>query len=205
MQKTIGKRLTILRKHKYLTQDQVAEGLGIKRARYNAWENGISDPPLAMITKLADFFDVSTDYLLGQSIGSLIEERLSELGMSLEDLSEQTKIPLANLQRLDNSYPEPWDYEPDGIIDRLAQALKLNQNELAVAYARQEPPAYDGPRTSAKEDFAEPIKDSNADEFDEDVRSVARDYKELESGDQDLFKAMLRTMREQGRKARKKK
>ena len=63
----ISQRLIELRNQKGLTQQQVAESLDVKRARYNAWEQGLSQPNIEMIQKLSDFHNVSTDYLLGKS------------------------------------------------------------------------------------------------------------------------------------------
>ncbi|WP_333594737.1 helix-turn-helix transcriptional regulator [Anaerospora hongkongensis] len=60
----IGKILTELRNNKGLTQDQMSDILGIKRARYNSWENDIAKPDIDMAKKLAQFHGVSTDYLL---------------------------------------------------------------------------------------------------------------------------------------------
>lgn len=62
---TIGTILIRLREEKGLTQYDVAERLGIKRARYNSWENGIAKPRVDMLNKLADFYGVSPDTLLG--------------------------------------------------------------------------------------------------------------------------------------------
>ncbi|MDU0200135.1 helix-turn-helix domain-containing protein [Paenibacillus sp. MAH-36] len=63
----IGQRLTELREKKGLTQDQMAEVLGIKRARYNSWENNIAKPDIDFIDKLADFHKVSSDSILGRN------------------------------------------------------------------------------------------------------------------------------------------
>ncbi|PJN53628.1 hypothetical protein PAEVO_03480 [Paenibacillus sp. GM2FR] len=61
----IGDRLTQLRNKKGLTQDQLAEALGVKRARYNSWENNIAKPDIEMIAKLAALHKVSSDYIIG--------------------------------------------------------------------------------------------------------------------------------------------
>lgn len=61
----LGQRLAALRNRKHLTQDQVAEALGVKRARYNAWENGISNPDHEMLAALAKFHKVTVDFILG--------------------------------------------------------------------------------------------------------------------------------------------
>ncbi|WP_058303444.1 helix-turn-helix domain-containing protein [Gorillibacterium timonense] len=63
----IGKTLTDLRARMHITQDEMADRLGVKRARYNAWENNIAKPDLDMIGRLAEAHGVSVDYLLGRS------------------------------------------------------------------------------------------------------------------------------------------
>lgn len=60
-------RLRFLRKEQKLTQDQVSKGLGISRARYSHWENGIHEPPNDVLQRIADFYDTSTEYLLGRT------------------------------------------------------------------------------------------------------------------------------------------
>ncbi len=44
----------------------MADFLGITRQAYSKYENGQSEPDIETINKLADFFDVTTDYLLGR-------------------------------------------------------------------------------------------------------------------------------------------
>ncbi|WP_274362711.1 helix-turn-helix domain-containing protein [Paenibacillus thermotolerans] len=63
----IGKRLSELRSKKHITQDEMAEILGVKRPRYNAWENNISSPDIEYLVKLAEFHNVTLDFLLGKS------------------------------------------------------------------------------------------------------------------------------------------
>ncbi|MEK8133120.1 helix-turn-helix transcriptional regulator [Paenibacillus filicis] len=57
-------KLNKLRTDKGLSQYEVADKLGIKRPRYNAWEQGISMPRPNMINKIADFFEVNPNFLL---------------------------------------------------------------------------------------------------------------------------------------------
>lgn len=61
-----GERLKSLRNQANKTQQQVADFLGITRAAYSHFENGRNEPDQETIVKLADYFDVSTDYLLGR-------------------------------------------------------------------------------------------------------------------------------------------
>lgn len=59
--------LKTLRKKNNLTQAKVAAKLGITQAAYAMYENGDRNPPIDMVDKLADIFDVSVDYLLGRT------------------------------------------------------------------------------------------------------------------------------------------
>ena len=50
-----------------LTQNNIAKDLGITQATYGRYEIGDIEPKLTTILFLADFYDVSTDYLLGRT------------------------------------------------------------------------------------------------------------------------------------------
>ena len=60
-------RLTALRKEKKLLQADVANKIGIARATYGAYEQGNRQPDFDTLERLADYFEVSTDYLLGRT------------------------------------------------------------------------------------------------------------------------------------------
>lgn len=62
-----GTRLTALRKEKKLLQADLANKIGIARATYGAYEQGTRQPDFETLEKIADFFGVSTDYLLGRT------------------------------------------------------------------------------------------------------------------------------------------
>ena len=49
-----------------LSQVQLADKLGVKKQSISNWENDNIRPSVEMLEKIADFFDVSTDYLLGR-------------------------------------------------------------------------------------------------------------------------------------------
>lgn len=48
-----------------LTQDQIAKKLGLPRGTYRNYEMGIREPPLELLVRMAQYFNVSVDYLLG--------------------------------------------------------------------------------------------------------------------------------------------
>jgi transcriptional regulator with XRE-family HTH domain len=60
-------RLEKLRERNGLTQKELATKLGIARTTYSGYENGAREPDLVTLNKIADFFDVSVDYLLGRT------------------------------------------------------------------------------------------------------------------------------------------
>ena len=61
-------RIKNLRQSKELTQVQLAEKLSVKKQSISNWENDNIMPSVDMLVRIADFFHVSTDYLLGRDI-----------------------------------------------------------------------------------------------------------------------------------------
>lgn len=64
--KDFGARLLLLRKEKGVSQADVAEYIGLTVAAYQNYENGRREAGYDTISKLADFYGVTTDYLLGR-------------------------------------------------------------------------------------------------------------------------------------------
>ncbi|MDE7192225.1 MAG: helix-turn-helix domain-containing protein, partial [Clostridia bacterium] len=62
-----NKRLKQLRTSKDLSQDQLAKKTGLTKTSINHWENGKCLPNANAIIALARYFEVTTDYLLGES------------------------------------------------------------------------------------------------------------------------------------------
>lgn len=67
MEIILGKRLKELRIEKNLTQQQLADKLGLHSVTYLHYEKSQREPPLSVLVSMALFFEVSTDYLLGLS------------------------------------------------------------------------------------------------------------------------------------------
>lgn len=62
-----AKILKVLRKERRKTQQQIAEVLGVTQQAYSAYEKGKSQIPNDLLVKLANYYQVSTDRLLGRS------------------------------------------------------------------------------------------------------------------------------------------
>ena len=67
MEQTLGKRIVEHRKRIGLTQDQLAEQLGITAQAVSKWENDLSCPDITTLPKLAEIFGITTDELLGKT------------------------------------------------------------------------------------------------------------------------------------------
>lgn len=96
-----GERLKELRKTKNLTQENIGELCGVGKATISNWESNSTDPPLETVMKLANYFGVSIDFLLGNETNSpntidKVNQALREAGLvnSDETLKEE-EIKLA--------------------------------------------------------------------------------------------------------------
>ena len=58
-------RLKELRIEKSLSQQQLAKAIGVTQKAIDFWEKGINEPKVSYVWALANFFDVSADYLIG--------------------------------------------------------------------------------------------------------------------------------------------
>lgn len=61
-------RIKNLRCSKEMNQVQLAEKLGVKKQSISNWENDNIMPSIDMLIRIADFFHVTTDYLLGRDV-----------------------------------------------------------------------------------------------------------------------------------------
>ena len=65
---TIANNLKYLRKKKKLTQQQFADEMGIKRASVGAYEESRADPKYELLKKIADFYELTMDELVNETI-----------------------------------------------------------------------------------------------------------------------------------------
>ena len=63
----IYRRIKDLREDSDMKQKEVAEKLFINRSTYSSYENGARGIPTEILSKLADIYGTSTDYLIGRT------------------------------------------------------------------------------------------------------------------------------------------
>ena len=72
----LSQRLLELRTEHALSQAQIAEEVGVVVRAYQRYEYGQREPQLAVLIRMADFYGVSLDYLMGRSdMPDLISKR----------------------------------------------------------------------------------------------------------------------------------
>ena len=81
-----------------MTQDDMANLLNIKRQTYSAYERGISFPDINSVSYMADFFNVSVDYILGKTDIPTVPtpEQNNEFSEALKDFSEEERHQIEN-------------------------------------------------------------------------------------------------------------
>ena len=65
--KNLASRLRLLRKERHMTQEEVASALALQRSTYAYYETGRTMPKLGNLIRMAEFFGVTTDFLIGKS------------------------------------------------------------------------------------------------------------------------------------------
>lgn len=66
-------RIRDLREDNDMNQTQIAAYLGMSQTGYSKYETGERDVPTSILIKLADYYDVSVDYILGRTNNKKIE------------------------------------------------------------------------------------------------------------------------------------
>ncbi|MCD7824168.1 MAG: helix-turn-helix domain-containing protein [Oscillospiraceae bacterium] len=91
----IAQRMKKLRKDKDVTQSQVCDTTGINRINYSGYENEKATPNAETLVRIADYFEVSVDYLMGRTDDPKIYFAQSDT----EQSSESSEDRIANLER----------------------------------------------------------------------------------------------------------
>lgn len=95
--KILGERLKSLRGKR--TQEEVSKALGLSRARYSHYENNRVEPDAEILNKMADFYNVTTDYLFGRT-----DKKESDWDSKLPELTDKDEKDIAkDLEKMLNN------------------------------------------------------------------------------------------------------
>ena len=99
-------RLKNLRKNANLSQVEFAKKFNIANGTVGNWESGKRQPDQEMLTKIADYFDVSVDYLLGRTNTpkpTPLDEQLSGVDFAMwneaKDMTDAEKQDIVNYMK----------------------------------------------------------------------------------------------------------
>lgn len=91
-QKKIGAFLKELRREKQLTQEQLAEILGVTNRSISRWENGVNLPDFDLVIEIADYYDVSIEEILdGERKNEMIDKNTKEKLLKVADYESHEK------------------------------------------------------------------------------------------------------------------
>lgn len=125
-----AQRLKTLRKERGITQQQLADGVGISKGGLSYYENSGRTPDISILERFADYFGVTTDYLLGRTNAQTQKAKLQAVcnytGLSdksinlLSDLKENSPAQLRVINFLLEQAAEDMDivYDLDDDTDK---------------------------------------------------------------------------------------
>jgi transcriptional regulator with XRE-family HTH domain len=95
---SFGERLAALRERRSLTQNELAKLTNISRSRLSLYEINQREPDLATTRQLADFFNVTIDYLVGRdNIESLLLDTEEKKSNDLIKFLDQPEVLLGGI------------------------------------------------------------------------------------------------------------
>ncbi len=149
MKLTLAENIRLFRKQRKLTQEKLAEALGVTVGAVYKWESGQSTPELNLIVELADFFDVSVDALLGyQMQDNRLETMQDRIGQACRRLDPAALAEAEKaLARYPHSFPAVYScamvYLVFGSASRdkaqLRRAQELLEQSLVLLRQNEDP------------------------------------------------------------------
>lgn len=130
----LGKTILELRKKQNVTQEDLAAELGVTAAAVSKWENGYTLPDVLMLCALADYFQVTTDELLGRNAKrkyAVVAAQTHALGQKIAALAEKHGIEVTHIA---TSFPEALSSLQDNtafILVSMAEPLTEAQRRSA--------------------------------------------------------------------------
>ncbi len=122
-----GENLKSLRKSKNLTQERLADFLGVSFQSVSKWERGDTYPDITMLPEIAGFFKVSTDELLGINRAEK-EKEITEKLQEYDNLTDGT-LMTEIVKELKRKYPDDFRI----LIRYLACLVRFSDDKSSVS------------------------------------------------------------------------
>ena len=188
--------LVHLRKEAGLSQKKVADALGVSQALLSHYEKGIRECGLSFLVKVADFYHVSLDYLLGRSLernGSaiLLEEVPDEDAAGQGNRGKGSLLPVLNKKLICNSVTVVEDLLGESGDKQLIQDVSMY---LQIAVYKMFRALYDAdgenPQTffGAESDVASLMADSTMKKLEVEIRNRLKKAKKLPAMDENAIR-----------------
>lgn len=134
MELNIGNKIKELRKQQNITQEKLAAYLNISYQAISKWENGTAYPDITLVPRIANFFNVSTDTLLGMK-SKCDDNELEKSQIVYKDNLSKGKIfdNIILCRKIINEYPRNYQW-----MLKLAQMLSQYQaTDEQLLYSKQ--------------------------------------------------------------------
>jgi transcriptional regulator with XRE-family HTH domain len=80
----IGDNLKLLRKRRKLSQEEIANELGLTRSSYSGYENGVAEPNLTTLTKFSSYYHISLDKLIKRDLNKVSEVEWDKIDQGID-------------------------------------------------------------------------------------------------------------------------
>ena len=130
MKLMLSENIRSFRKQRKLTQEQLAEVLGVTTGAVYKWESGLSIPDIGLIVEMADFFDTSVDVLLGYRMK---DNRLKETVARLKKYRhDKDPAGLVEAEKALKKYPNSFEIVHESATLYRAFGLESGKKEHAL-------------------------------------------------------------------------
>lgn len=149
MKMALSENIRAFRRQRALTQEQLAEVLGVTAGAVYKWEAALTVPELDLIVEMADFFDMSVDALLGYEMK---DNRLAATVQQLKEYRQKKdRTGLSEAEKALKKYPHAFEIVHESAVlyrvfgvesqkkDLLLRALELLKKSLVLLPQNTDP------------------------------------------------------------------
>ncbi|TZE81977.1 helix-turn-helix domain-containing protein [Calorimonas adulescens] len=128
----VGKKIKELRLSRKMTQEELGKIIGVTTSMIGMYETGARNPSYTVLKKIAEYFNVTTDYLLGHEeikdveIGANIKKYRKQAGLTQQELADKANISRSYLADVENGR-----YNPSlETLNSIAKVLNIKVSDI---------------------------------------------------------------------------